>query len=336
MKLEKSTAISDLRIGRNPVAEGHMRDGSDQSDRSFAEAEFSRLMMSDESLKVLCLRSVQTFLPLRNEAAPVIAELLKSRLIEGTPTSLVRVGDGEGNALGMTRGAVHPVQLESFNVQFFSQLGTTLREDEARVFGDKIREAVCAADLIGFRSSDAPKPEFKMISDHLARGLIVATLGMLYARALLQDELTSGRFRDKLITSAWIHLALIPYICDIMDVAKDVIVITSRDMLRPHFETRLGKRLRSFITVPAEGYRPSSDEDTHYRKTFPGVLDALNTNLQGTLVLVGAGLLGKLYCNTAKDSGAVALDFGSSFDVLAGMSTRPIHSSIDVNALRWV
>jgi len=313
-----------------------MREASDQSDRSFAEAEFNRLMMSDESLKVLCLRSVQTFLPLRDEAAPVIAALLKNRLIKGTPTSLVRVGDGEGNALGMTRGAVHPVQLESFNGQFFSQIGTTLREDEARTLCGKILGALCAADLIGFRSFDAPKPEFEMISNHLAKGLIVATLGMLYARALLQDELTSGRFKDKLITSAWIHLALIPYICDIMDAAQDVIVITGRDVLRPHFETRLGKRLRSFIAVPPEGYSPSSDEDTHYRNTFPGVLEALNTNLQGTLVLVGAGLLGKLYCNTAKNSGAVALDFGSSFDILAGMSTRPIHSYIDVNALRWV
>jgi hypothetical protein len=323
-------------MGRNPVADGHKRETSDQGDRSFAEAEFSRLMMSDQSLRVLCLRSVQTFLPLRNEAAPVIAALLKNRLIEGTPTSLVRVGDGEGNALGMTRGAVHPVQLESFNVQFFNQVGTTLREDEARTFGGKILEAVCAADLIGFRWCDAPKPEFEMISNHLAKGLIVATLGMLYARALLQDELRRGRFKEKLITSAWIHLALIPYICDIMDAAKDVIVITSRDMLRPHFETRLGKRLRSFVVVPPEGYRPPLDKDTHYGKTFPGVLDALNTNLQGTLVLVGAGLLGKLYCNSAKNSGAVALDFGSSFDILAGMSTRPIHSSIDVNALRWV
>jgi len=62
----------------------------------------------------------------------------------------------------------------------------------------------------------------------------------------------------------------------------------------------------------------------------------LRADLQGTLVIVGAGFLGKLYCDAAKNSGAVALDFGSAFDILAGMSTRPGHTRLDINALRWM
>lgn len=313
-----------------------MREASDLSDHSFVKAEYRRLMMSDESLKVLCERSVQVLLPHRHDAAPLIAEILKNRIIEKVPTSLVRVGDGEGNVCGLACGPAHPIQLESFNGKFFAQNGTRLPQDEARMLCGRIREALCTADLIGFRSFDAPRPEPEIILGNLADGQLAAALGILYARALLQDELTRGHFSDKLITSAWIHLALIPYISDIMDAAPAIIVITGRAILRQHFEVRLGQRLRRFIAVPPQGYFPASDDDSHYRKAFPRVLDALSGDLRGTLVLVGAGFLGKLYCQAAKNSGAVAVDFGSAFDILAGVVTRPIHATVNVDALRWV
>ena len=313
-----------------------MTDSPRRADILFVESELRHLLMPVESLEALCRRSVQTFMPCRNDAAPLIAALLKDSLIKQIPTSLVRVGDGEGNALALTREDVRPIYLDSFNAKFFSQVGMTLREDEARMLCGKIRNAISAADFIGFRSFDAARPEIETISNALENGQIGAAVGILYAQAFLQDELLGGRFSDKLITSMWIHLALIPHIGDIMEAAPAVIVITGRAQLEPHFEARLGKRLRSFIAVPPQSYRPSSDEDTHYRRVFPRVLDALRADLQGTLVIVGAGFLGKLYCEAAKNSGAVALDFGSAFDVLAGMSTRPVHARLDINALRWM
>jgi hypothetical protein len=45
-----------------------------------------------------------------------------------------------------------------------------------------------------------------------------------------------------------------------------------------------------------------------------------------TLVLIGAGIFGKIYCAAAKRSGGVALDMGSAFDILAGKLTRPANS----------
>jgi len=194
-----------------------MTDASGRADVLFMEAELRRLMMPVESLEDLCLRSVHTFLPRRNDAAPVIAALLKDRLIKRIPTSLVRVGDGEGNVLALTREAVHPVYLDSFNAKLFGQVGMTLPEDEARMLCSKIRHALCAANFIGFRSFDAARPEFETISNALANGQIGAAVGILYAQAFLQDQLVRGHFSSKLITSMWIHLALIPCIGDIME-----------------------------------------------------------------------------------------------------------------------
>jgi hypothetical protein len=310
------------------------RPGRRVKDASFGKAEFDRLTVSDEVLAALCHRSARMFLQRREDAAPVIAALLKSHLIKRTPVSLLRVGDGEGNVLGLTRGTIHPDQLNAFNAKFRSQIGMTLRENEAQVLCEKVREALCSANCLGFRL-DSAKSENEVISGHLADGQIGAALGVLYARTFLHEELLSGRFSDKVITSMWVHYALIPYVRDIMDAAPAVIVITGRAQLEPHFESRLGKRLRSFIAVPPQGYRPATEGDTHYRNAFPRVLDALRADLQGTLVLVGAGFLGKLYCDAAKNNGAVALDFGAAFDILAGISTRPVHSRLNINALRW-
>jgi hypothetical protein len=43
-----------------------------------------------------------------------------------------------------------------------------------------------------------------------------------------------------------------------------------------------------------------------------------------------------IFVEAAKNSGAVAVDFESSFDVLARLSTRSVHSRLDVDALSWV
>jgi hypothetical protein len=56
-------------------------------------------------------------------------------------------------------------------------------------------------------------------------------------------------------------------------------------------------------------------------------------------VLVGAGIFGKKYCAVAKQHGAVALDLGSAFDILAGKRTRPVHSIadfLDIKRDSWI
>jgi hypothetical protein len=106
--------------------------------------------------------------------------------------------------------------------------------------------------------------------------------------------------------------------------------------LKEQFHARLGARLREFITVPVQGFVPSSLTESHYSGSFAKVADRLRRDLRGTLVLVGAGLCGKIYCNVAKMNGAVAVDLGSVFDVLAGLATRPIHADYDFSGASWL
>lgn len=313
-------------------------DAHNNAELTFARKELERVVVGDEALWLMCQRESRTFLPFQAEAASVISAELTKCIRAGVPTALLRVGEGEGSVLGLTASTtVHPVQLGWFNEQFFDQSGIVLGDTEACSFAAMIREAIVSADIIGFRSldRDGQESELEQIPRHVDLGLIRGALGMLYAREFLHNALVRGIFRQRILTSAWIHLALIPHLPVILSASPAVIVITGRPELKEQFSSRLGARLRSFLPVPVEHSRPISEADSHYRKTFPQVIEGLKTDLRGALVLVGAGLFGKLYCHVAKQGGAVAVDLGSAFDVLAGQVTRPAHTLIDIDALRW-
>ena len=49
----------------------------------------------------------------------------------------------------------------------------------------------------------------------------------------------------------------------------------------------------------------------------------LDVAYQGEVFLVGAGFLGKIYCQTIKNLGGIALDIGSAADYWMGYQTRP-------------
>ena len=62
----------------------------------------------------------------------------------------------------------------------------------------------------------------------------------------------------------------------------------------------------------------------HYPDMFETVSEYLQKNDQsGKVYLIGAGGLGKSYCNMIKQSGGVALDIGALFDGWTGLFTRP-------------
>ncbi len=307
------------------------------AERSLARAEFDRLLIANDVLEALCIAEAGEFLPLRAQAAPIIAERIIDCIRDEIPLSLVRIGDGEGNALAVAGPQVGALHVKTFKAKFLGMTGASLREDEAIAFCTTMKDVLVSADIIGFRSVDRIRinKELDVIRSDIERGEIVPAIGMLYAREFLRGMLARGELRSKTLTSAWIHLALMPHLAEIMEAAKSVVVITGRSTLKRPFESRLGGRLRAFISVPPERVRFALRNPSHYRSAFPRILDALNTDLRGTLVLVGAGLFGKAYCAAAKKSGAIALDLGSVFDILAGVPTRHIHAQFDIEKLRW-
>lgn len=300
----------------------------------FCRAELENIFMPDEELMTLCRKKTGLFLPDGPAAAPIICDKIESALRQKAALSLLRVGNGEGNAISMTKESVTPPQEETFYHQFVSQNGIKIPVEDVVPFCHEVRAALVSADIIGFRLFRFD--ERKMIDDVIERGDAYAALGVLYAREFLQDGFSKNSWPDKIITSMWIHLDLLPWLDKMPAASSSVIVITGRSELEKEFSRRLGSRLKAFIAVPVQGFIPSSPESSHFYQAFPKVREFLQQDLRGTLVLIGAGLFGKIYCNETKNNGGVAVDLGSAFDVLAGLETRPVHKRYDLSAVRWI
>jgi hypothetical protein len=306
--------------------------GMTLEEKQFAREEFERIFISDQDVWALCERNSRLFLPDGPAAAPLICDQIGDALRTRTPLTLLRVGNGEGNAVSMTKAERHPLLVSTFFDTFVGDNGIAVPEEQAIALCEEVRTALISADIIGFRSFATD--EGAIISRRLEHDWAYAATGILYARELLQQGMAEMCWRRSVVTSAWIHLDLIPHLDKMLAAADAVIVVTGRAELCGDIELRLGDRLEEFICVP-EGFRPSTPEESLILSAFPAVRERLSRDLGGRLVLVGAGLFSKVYCHVARSHGAVAIDLGSAFDVLAGLSTRPVHKDYDVNALRW-
>lgn len=300
----------------------------------FAREEFKRIFVEDREILSLCRECAHLFLPDGPTAALQICERIRVSLRENLPLSLVRVGDGEGNALGMTKVPLQAFQVSAFYKKFLSQNGAVIPLSEAVKLCSAIRKALCTGDIVGFRSFRAD--EYGLIRTRIEEGDAVSALGFLYAREFLQRGLIEGYWRAAVVTSAWIHLDILSYLDRLIYAAESIVIITGRAELQDQISLRLGSRLDAFIAIPVQGFIPQSPMQSHFFSAFPIVQRRLDRNLRGKLVLVGAGLFGKIYCHTAMQNGAVAIDMGSAFDVLAGLETRPVHKRYDIGALRWM
>lgn len=104
---------------------------------------------------------------------------------------------------------------------------------------------------------------------------------------------------------------------------KQVVYISCRD-IDQQLKDKYGiKTVNSFIIPPEAKFTSGYEGERHYPDMFNKMEWWLNSaNCAGVPCLVGAGVIGKIYCNWMRDRGGVAIDLGAVFDLWAGFSTR--------------
>lgn len=119
----------------------------------------------------------------------------------------------------------------------------------------------------------------------------------------------------------------------ILEKSKEVVLITSRniaDKVRERFKTPSVWSM--FIPPEHFMWKPnaviqneiSTKKEPHYPTRYLQILKTINaSSFTNKLCLVGAGGLGKIYCNEISLRGGIALDIGAMFDGWAGFPTRP-------------
>jgi hypothetical protein len=263
-----------------------------------------------------------------------IIESIRRSATEGKPLSLIRLGDGEGIVLSLDDDTWLQ-DLAYLHGHWGAERVTLGALAEAK---DDLEAAVRGADIIGIRSDivDVSVPDdllenvgseirdfvishFHLRADERDRlSTIAARRLALVHRVLSQVDWST----DQRFCSAWIHWELLATgaLSEMLDEARHVGLVTARPELEHMVARRFDVRVSS-VLVPdkvVEGAEPGSHVPDRYREVrselrFP----------EGTLVLVGAGIPGKAYCQWLKESGCVAIDVGSVFDAWIGKASRP-------------
>jgi hypothetical protein len=94
-------------------------------------------------------------------------------------------------------------------------------------------------------------------------------------------------------------------------------------------EQKYGCRKGLLIKIPPQSANiKATPEEIHYPDRYQVIRESLAAmDLSGHTFLVGAGLLGKIYCAAIKRAGGIAIDIGSLIDVLVGKSARRWHTA---------
>lgn len=218
------------------------------------------------------------------------------------PVSLIRCGDGEKIVLEGFKS------FGNFNAVLKRQLGFSPSISDAETIRENLINAIDGCDILGV-------PRHKNLNDLSSHWRDVEKTIEKYVTIIPEkkcsldihyDFLNSGLF-NKLLRA---------------ENPAEVCLITCRNIdhvVKLHFNLQRVDRFE----IPPEVKFTSYEGKPHYPYYFNRVetwMDKMSP--QGKLLLVGAGFIGKIYCNWWRDRGGRAFDIGSVFDEWAGRVTR--------------
>ena len=231
-----------------------------------------------------------------------VVERAEFALRTGTGFSLVRLGDGEGPVLCWPKHQL-PSELATVLHTWFGR--SDFPAAELQFLADGLRQAVRSADVLGLptRYQLTRTPRYGMVLEALDRYQLCSP-AQLFADSGLHFYLQwSG---------ALAHL---------LRGRDSVDVIGCRDIGSRIAEAFDLGSVRTHL-VRGEHLFPGSVSQPHWPDGYKGIMQQLEAVNPGQVFLVGAGVLGKIYCDRIKAKGGVALDIGSILDSWALIPSR--------------
>ncbi|WP_170216698.1 GT-D fold domain-containing protein [Allostella humosa] len=335
-EFEESRAA--LEEGR-PLPPALSRDSATFASASAWRAEIPRSWPGDplrrawDALRIVRHRSAGCLLDVSTNLAQAmtVADRIARAIATGQPLSVVRLGDGEGNFLPYADGEEPQRRLDQANIQQLWWGRHRLGEDDLGAIEQALAAAVRVADIVGipdeYRLALAlGRPE---AASGEARGLLAVVEQFAgYAPAPTGGALFGPR---QIITGSNFNNALAAWGLwePLLGRIGACAVVTGRPDLAAALTTRFGLRVERTFAVPPEAkyLPPSTPGQHHYRDVYARTLEALATVRPGQVVLVAAGILGKIYCARIREAGGIAIDVGSVADGWCGHVTRRIDES---------
>ena len=231
-----------------------------------------------------------------------VVERAEVALRTQTGFSLVRLGDGEGPMLCWPE-IQRPGEMATVLTTWFGR--GDLPDADLQVIADGLRRAVLSADVVGLptRYQLTRSPRYGMVFEAIERHRLCSS--------------------SQLFTDSGAHWYLqwsgaLAYLLR----GRDYLGIIGCRDIGPQIADAFGLGSVQTYLVRGEHSFPGSVSAPHWPAGFKEVMEQLETVRPGMAFLVGAGVLGKIYCDRIKARGGVALDVGSILDSWAMIPSR--------------
>lgn len=240
------------------------------------------------------------------EALEALLSTLRDAHARREPFSLIRLGDGEGLFLCGERPDLGGAIANGSRIDPRLQAqGNRLDPAGYEELLERFRQAIAGSDVIAIPDLEQCRhgPEFmRSVADGLQRHFPEGALETLRPRLLnggchLHNFLLQqGAYRRE------------PF-------------LAVEAVIAPSLPPALAHLASSSFLIPGELNRrvDAYGSDAHYPVVYGQVLSWIQERIgPGMLVLVAAGILGKIYCHAIREKGGIGLDVGSVLDLCAG------------------
>ena len=113
---------------------------------------------------------------------------------------------------------------------------------------------------------------------------------------------------------------------EIIGSLESISIISCHERLGDYIQKRFGIKSVTSYVIPGESrYQRvfnQQPKEEHFPVVYEDLIGKLPYVSKDKVFLVGAGFLGKIYCDLIKQYGGIALDLGSQMDRWAGYQTR--------------
>jgi tetratricopeptide (TPR) repeat protein len=235
------------------------------------------------------------------EIARLEQRLLRS-IEAGEPLALIRLLDGEGRTFEGSDRSLDGAAYWDDHVELLSV-------HEMEKFQGHFLAAVKQADILGL-------PNESMVRNPYNRAVINHLDGTIISRIRRGEMAVVDQ-------PCHFHMQMAGSFERLLKDRDFVGVISGRDVT-PYLTQQLGVRRVVWHATPGQARHDGLGPKPHYPARFDEIYAELEVPRPGAIYLVGAGIVGKVYCAEIKRRGGVAIDIGAIADVWAGrMDTRP-------------
>jgi len=251
-----------------------------------------------------------------------LTKYIKERIEKKIPTSLIRLGDGEGNFLKYPSYLLDKQKEDQKAIQFTWWRETKLGEDElSKDLLNKYLRAVRQADILGVTPVKQIVNTLVFFDSQQLTSYIRGIFGVLHSTMELD-------LKPDIWTSCNVHTDLELWNCYhyLLKDLEEISIISCHDGIDERIKERFGIPTVHQYIIPSEQHYQQmfqyEEEEEHFPTVYLKLLEVLPNRAKGQIFLVAAGFLGKIYCQLIKDHGGIALDIGSVADMWMGFITR--------------